>query len=151
MPLGRLSTATRTVRAPVGTTFAALTDLRRHGEAFPLTTVAAPAGPARVGDHYEAVTAGFVRDGMVLEELRGSPAGSRRAVYRKVDGVFRGPVTLTARAVPGGTRVTWSYDVVLARGPRALTRVPATIACGLVARLALWRLAGLVEADVRPD
>ena len=146
-----LTTAHRFVAAPIGATFAGLTDLHRHAAAFPFTTLAVPPGPPTVGDRYEAVTANVVRDVMVLEKLAQTRSGARRAIYRKVDGVFRGLVTLTAVALPRHGRdvtlVTWHYDVVLARGPAWLTAVPATLACALVARLALWKLARQIETE----
>ncbi|PWD51949.1 hypothetical protein C8046_16145 [Serinibacter arcticus] len=143
------TTARRRVAAPLATTFAVLTDLRRHAGAFPFTTVAAPPPPARTGDRYEAVSLGFVRDVMVLDRLATSGSGARRAVYHKVDGVFRGTVVLTAAPVDDGsaTDVTWAYDVRLAVGPAALTRPLATVSCALVARLALRHLAQLAVQD----
>lgn len=144
----RTAQVTRVVHASPIRTFAVLTDLRRHAGAFPLTTIAAPPPPARVGEKYEAVTAGIVRDEMRLEALAASPSGGRRAVYRKIGGLFRGTAILTALPHPEGTRVVWAYDVRLAHGPAWLTRIPATIACVLTATLALRALAGIAE---RPD
>jgi hypothetical protein len=152
MALPRLDRAVRSVSAPVDLTFDVLTDLKRHAGAFPFTTMAAPPAPPRVGDRFEAVTLGFLRDIMVLERLATSADGGHRAVYRKVGGMFRGTVEMTAR--PSGTdrersEVSWVYDVWLPTGPRWLSRRAVTIGCTLAASIALYRLGGLAEDEAR--
>lgn len=152
MALPRLDRAVRSVAAPVDLTFDVLTDLKRHAGAFPFTTMAAPPAPPRVGDRFEAVTLGFLRDIMVLERLATSADGGHRAIYRKVGGMFRGTVEMTARpdrSDPGRSEVSWQYDVWLPTGPRWLSRRAATIGCTLAASIALYRLGGLAEDEAR--
>lgn len=152
MALPRVDRAVRSVAAPADLTFDVLTDLKRHAGAFPFTTMAAPPAPPRVGDRFEAVTLGFLRDIMVLERLATSTDGGHRAVYRKVGGMFRGTVEMTVRPGAGGdgrSEVAWVYDVWLPKGPRWLSRKAATIGCTLAAAVALYRLGGLAEDEAR--
>ncbi|GMA30444.1 hypothetical protein [Litorihabitans aurantiacus] len=103
-----------------------------------------------MGDTFEAVSLGLLRDEMVLERLAQSPDGGRRATYRKVGGMFRGTVEMIVRPVDGDggrSEVSWGYDVWFGRGPRALSRTAATVGCTLAAAVALARLAKLAEGE----
>ncbi|WP_043502275.1 SRPBCC family protein [Georgenia sp. SUBG003] len=135
----------RTLPAPAAEAFALLADLRGHHRWIPLTTTDAPPPPARRGDVLTAVTAGFFRDRMQVEDVR-HPDGDRHdgeLRVRKLGPVILGDVRITVTPAGPGTCVAdWQEDVWL-RGPlpRGLTRLVLSPVLEAMTALALQRVA----------
>ncbi len=142
----------RTLPASASDAFDLLVDLRRHDALFPATHVQGPVGEIRVGSRFSAITAGIVRDRMILRRLErpdpcaGAGAGADTeaqdspgvAVLEKVGPIFAGFATITVRPITATTcEATWSYDVSLAVGPPWASRRAMSLICSGLAWLAL--------------
>ena len=137
----------RTLPAPASDAFDLLVDLRRHDALFPATRVQGPRGEIRVGSRFSAITAGLVRDRMILRVLE-RPEGDTShdspgvAVLEKVGPIFAGFATITVTPASAATcEATWSYDVSLAVGPPWASRGVMTLVCTGLAWIALRQAA----------
>ncbi len=143
------STASLRIRVPAGVVFDRLTTLPFHGGLIPLTRVAAPDRPARIGDVVTAVSAGVLRDVMVVADTC-RPVGERRgrARFAKTGPVLFGWAGIDVVPLgPDTCLVRWSEHIRLRRtSGRLLSRAGAAMAA-----LALLRARRLLEHERRRD
>ena len=145
----------RTLPAPAADAFDLLVDLRRHDALFPATRVQGPRGEIQVGARFSAVTAGIVRDRMILRVLERPSADPAPepgiAVLEKVGPIFAGFATITVTPMgPTTCEATWSYDVCLAVGPPWASRAVMTVVCTGLAWIALRQASRALRPSRRP-
>lgn len=147
---GPARTASLRIRVPARVAFDRLTTLPFHGRLIPLTHVAAPDRPARIGDVVTAVSAGVLRDVMVVTDAGWEDAGER--VRGSVRLVKTGPVLLgwaSIVVVPLGEHaclVRWSEHIRLRRTSGALL----SRAGALMAARALRRARAILQHEGEP-
>ncbi|UFU07299.1 hypothetical protein [Ruania halotolerans] len=148
------TTASRVFPARASAMFAHLTTLPRHEALIPFTRITARPAPAQVGDTIVAVTAGLLRDVMLVTEISAPddgprsgtmPASTGVAVFRKVGPVLLGSARIEVTPLGASTcRVDWTEDVRLAGAWRML-EVPLTPALHVMTTRALRLLDGTID------
>ena len=138
------------VAAPARATWDAITDWPAHGRFAPLTTVTVTTpGPNGVGTRFLARSGvgpiGFDDPMEVVEWAPPADGGPGHAFVRKHGRLVLGTARIDVEPTPGGSRLTWTYDVDVA--PVALTRPFAPVVAAAT-RAGLRRVLGTLARDV---
>ena len=138
------------VAAPVRATWDAITDWPAHGRFAPLTTVTVTTpDPPGAGTRFLARSGvgplGFDDPMEVVEWAPPVGGGPGRCVVAKHGRHVLGTAVIDVVPAPGGSRLTWTYDVEVA--PVALTRPFGPLVAAFT-RAGLRRVLGALARDV---
>lgn len=142
----RARTVRRIIPAPADDVFEFLTTITNHARLIPCTRIEAPSRPVVTGDVITAISAGVLRDVMVVtsgvDVCSGPCSGPRRVTLVKSGPILHGWAEIAVRELDDhSSEASWQEFIRLRHSSGTILTRAVEVMCSL----ALWRAAILVR------